>query len=73
MIRSGTSFINVKMEAGGGIVPVNLHFEVTFERKQQRKRLPQKRIKERVVAVEASREAQVAAVHVSLSGDDSFS
>jgi hypothetical protein len=40
MIRSVTTFINAKMEAGGGIIPVNLHFEVTFERKQQRKRLP---------------------------------
>jgi hypothetical protein len=40
MIRSVTTFINAKMEAGGGIVPVNLRFEVTFERKQQRKRLP---------------------------------
>ncbi len=42
-----------------------------IEWKQQRKRLPWKRIKERVVAVEATREAQVAAVHVSLNGDDS--
>jgi hypothetical protein len=31
MIRGSTSFINVKMEVGGGMVPVNLHFEVTFE------------------------------------------
>jgi hypothetical protein len=71
MIRSGTTFINVKMEVGGGNMLVNLHFEVTIEQKQQRKRLPRKRTKEGVVAVEATREAQVAAVHVSLNGDDS--
>jgi hypothetical protein len=71
MIRSGTTFINAKMEVGGGIIPVNLHFEVTFEQKQQRKRLPRNKIKERVVAVEATREAQVVAVHVSLNGDNS--
>jgi hypothetical protein len=42
-----------------------------FEQKWQRKWLPRKRTKEREVAVEATREAQVAAVHVSLNGDDS--
>jgi hypothetical protein len=50
---------------------VNLHFKVMFEQKWQRKWLPRKRTKEREVAVEATREAQVAAVHVSLNGDDS--
>jgi hypothetical protein len=68
MIRSGTTFINIKMEVGGGIVLVNLHFEVTFVRKLQRKRLPRKGIKEREVVVEATRETQVVAVCVSLNG-----
>jgi hypothetical protein len=31
MIRSGTTFINAKMEVGGGIVPVNLRFEVMIK------------------------------------------
>jgi hypothetical protein len=73
MIRSGTTFINVKMEVARQwyCTTVYLHFEVMFKWKQQRKWLPRKRIKEWVVAVKATRETQVAVVRVSLNGDDS--